>query len=89
MGPVWSFLGVRYGKPLSDATLSKLLRELGIPAVPHGFQSSFRDWASERTDASRGLAGLLNPFKVRPGTIRTDAEGTSKGYKASLTYIFF
>ena len=28
----------------------------------------------------RGLSGLLNPFKVRPGTIRTD-EGTSRGYK--------
>ena len=37
------------GKVLSDSTLSKLLRELGIQAVPHGFRSSFRDWASECT----------------------------------------
>ena len=35
------------GRPLSDATLSKLIRELGINAVPHGFRSSFRDWAAE------------------------------------------
>ena len=35
------------GKPLSDATLSKLLREQGIQAVPHGFRSSFRDWCGE------------------------------------------
>ncbi len=49
------FSGIRYSKPLSDATLSKLLRELGIPAVPHGFRSSFRDWASECTDASRAV----------------------------------
>jgi len=35
------------GKPLSDATLSKLLREQGIRAVPHGFRSSFRDWCGE------------------------------------------
>ncbi len=35
------------GKPLSDSTLSKLMRELSIPAVPHGFRSSFRDWAGE------------------------------------------
>ncbi len=34
------------GKVLSDMTLSKLVRELGIPAVPHGFRSSFRDWAA-------------------------------------------
>ncbi len=47
------FPGTRYGKPLSDVTLSKLLRELGIGAVPHGFRSSFRDWAAECTDAPR------------------------------------
>ena len=47
------FPGTKYGKPLSDATLSKLLRELGIAAVPHGFRSSFRDWAAECTDAPR------------------------------------
>ena len=31
------------GRPLSDATISKMVRELGIPAVPHGFRSSFRE----------------------------------------------
>ena len=30
------------GKPLSDMTLPKLVKELGIQAVPHGFRSSFR-----------------------------------------------
>ncbi len=35
------------GKALSDSTISKLLRELGIEAVPHGFRSSFRDWCAE------------------------------------------
>ena len=44
------------GKPLSDATLSKLIRELGIVAVPHGFRSSFRDWVSESTNAPREVA---------------------------------
>ncbi len=38
------------GKPLSDMTLSKLMKELGIAAVPHGFRSSFKDWASEATN---------------------------------------
>ena len=31
------------GKALNDSTVSKLLRENGIEAVPHGFRSSFRD----------------------------------------------
>ena len=37
-------------KVLSDNTISKLLRENNIPAVPHGMRSSFRDWAGELTD---------------------------------------
>ena len=41
------------GKPLSNTTLSKLIKELGIAAVPHGFRSSFRDWAAERTNTPR------------------------------------
>ena len=41
------------GKPLSDMTLSNLIKELGITAVPHGFRSSFRDWATERTNIPR------------------------------------
>ena len=37
----------RQRKTLSDSTVSKLLRERGVEAVPHGFRSSFRDWCSE------------------------------------------
>ena len=43
----------RRGRPLSDMTLSKLLKEHGIKAVPHGFRSSFRDWAAEETNHRR------------------------------------
>ena len=43
------FPGVRRGRPLSENTHAKLLRELGFDAVTHGFQSSFRDYAAERT----------------------------------------
>lgn len=41
------------GRALSDMTLSKLMKELGIAAVPHGFRSSFRDWAGEQTNHPR------------------------------------
>lgn len=47
------FPGTKKGKPLSDMTLSKLMKELGIAAVPHGFRSSFRDWAGEATSHPR------------------------------------
>ena len=53
------------GKPLSDMTLSKLIKELGIAAVPHGFRSSFRDWAAERTNTPREVveAGLAHTVR--------------------------
>ena len=35
------------GRTLTDNALSKLLRELGIKGVVHGFRSSFRDWAGD------------------------------------------
>jgi len=36
------------GKPLSDMTISKVMRDADLSFVPHGFRSSFRDWAAEQ-----------------------------------------
>ena len=41
------------GKPLADPQLRQLVRENVIAAVPHGFRSSFRNWAAEETDHPR------------------------------------
>ena len=46
------------GRMMSDSTMSKLLRENRVAAVPHGFRSSFRDWTSERTDVSGVVAEM-------------------------------
>ena len=46
------------GGPLNEVAIAKLVRELGIGAVPHGFRSSFRDWAAERSDAPREVCEL-------------------------------
>ena len=56
------------GKPLSDMTLSKLLKELGIAAVPHGFRSSFRDWAAEQTNTPREVIEAALAHTVRNPT---------------------
>lgn len=50
------FPGTVAGKPMSDTTMSKLLLENGVNAVPHGFRSSFRDWAGEATNFPREVA---------------------------------
>ncbi len=37
-------------KPLSDMTMTKVMRDMGIAEITvHGFRSSFTDWAAERT----------------------------------------
>ena len=48
------FLSTR-GNLLHHEALAKPLRTLGIPATPHGFRSSFRDWCSECTDAPHAV----------------------------------
>ena len=64
------------GRVLSDNTLSKLLRDLGIDAVPHGFRSSFRDWAAECSNAPREVCELalahVNSDRVEAAYRRTD-----------------
>ena len=39
-------------------TLSAVLRRMKVPAVPHGFRSTFRDWVSERTSYPRDAAEM-------------------------------
>jgi len=46
------------GGELSDMTLTAVLRRMEVPAVPHGFRSTFRDWAAERTSYPRDVAEM-------------------------------
>ena len=41
------FPGLVKGKPISDATMGKVVRVMGSTAKPHGFRSSFKDWCGE------------------------------------------
>ena len=52
-GSDWVFPSVRGNKPLSDATLRKLIRENGFQVDIHGFRTSFRTWAQEKTNFAR------------------------------------
>ena len=47
------------GRIQRNGTMSDLMRELKIDAVPHGFRSSFHDWAAECTDAPREVCELV------------------------------
>ncbi|WP_448187729.1 tyrosine-type recombinase/integrase [Azospirillum sp. sgz301742] len=50
------FPGERTGKPMSDMTLTMVLRRMGAGCTAHGFRSSFRDWAAEETNFPREVA---------------------------------
>lgn len=67
------------GPPPSDSTLSNLLRELSIGAVPHGFRTSVCNRAAECPDAARGICELalanVNSDRVEAACLRTDLFG--------------
>jgi len=45
------FPGAREGRPISGAAVLMLVKEIsGADVTAHGFRSSFRDWAAERTN---------------------------------------
>lgn len=50
------FEGQKPGRPMSDMTLTQVLRRMEVKATVHGFRSSFRDWAAETTSFPREVA---------------------------------
>jgi len=46
------FPGRKEGTPLSDMTLTKVMRDLKVDAVPHGFRATFSGWVASSTSYS-------------------------------------
>jgi integrase len=71
------FPGTKPGLPLSDMTLTKVLRDAGLAgkATTHGFRSSFKDWSAEvakaRDEVSEAALAHKTPDKVRAAYLRT------------------
>lgn len=66
----------RSGKSLSNMSLLMAMRRMDVPAVPHGFRSSFRTWAAETTNHPREVAEAclahVTPDKVERAYQRSD-----------------
>ena len=64
------------GRPPGHQNMANLARELQLGAVPHGFRSSFRDWAAECTEARREVCELalahVNSDRVEAAYRRSD-----------------
>jgi integrase len=52
------FIGARNGLALSHMAMLALVKRMRPGYVPHGFRSTFRDWASERTSFAREVAEM-------------------------------
>jgi integrase len=71
-----AFPSTRPGKPLSDMTLSAVLKRLNVEATVHGFRSTFRDWTEEATayphEVKEAALAHIVKSKVERAYRRTD-----------------
>lgn len=62
------FPGARQGRPLSNLAMLMGLRRMGRGNLTmHGFRSTFRDWAAERTQYPREVCEMALAHKVAEG----------------------
>jgi integrase len=62
------FPGYKRGKPLSDMTLTKALRDMGQAVTAHGFRSTFRDWVEDETNFPTALAETSLAHSIKDKT---------------------
>jgi integrase len=67
-GEEFIFPGRSMGKPLSNMAFLMTLRRMGREFTVHGFRSSFRDWASERTNFPRDVCEMALAHAVKDKT---------------------
>lgn len=68
--------GAVRGKPLSDMTLTKVLRDMEVDAVPHGFRSTFRDWVAEQTSWPAEIAEAALAHVIADKTVAAYQRGS-------------
>ena len=65
------FPGARRGHPMSDMTMASVLKRMKLAEFTvHGFRSTFRDWAGDRTHFPRELAEAALAHVVGDSTER-------------------
>jgi integrase len=69
------FPGKKESAPLSDMTMTKIMRDMGVDAVPHGFRATFSSWTASST---------AYPFEVREMALaHAVGDGTVTAYQRS------
>ncbi len=68
MGSPYVFPGGRTGRPLSNMAMAETLKHLAPGITVHGFRSTFRDWAGDRTNMSREVIEAALAHRVGDAT---------------------
>ena len=75
LDPEHLFTSSRRGRPLSNTTLARVLKQLDCPATTHGMRSTFRDWAEEMTGFPREVKEAALAHAVKDKTERAYRRG--------------
>ncbi len=62
------FPGAKRGAPLSNMALTMTLRRMSVAVTAHGFRSTFRDWAAERTHFPREVCEMALAHAIGDAT---------------------
>ena len=71
-------------KPLSDMTLTAVMRRMQVDAVPHGLRSSFRDWVSECTNFPPEMAEMALAHRIADQTEAAYRRGDMLAKRAAM-----
>lgn len=69
---------------LSDMALTAVVRRMNVDAVPHGFRSTFRDWAAEATTYPRDVAEMALAHAIADQTEAAYRRGDMFNRRRSL-----
>jgi integrase len=68
-GTTLLFPGAREGRPLSDMSLTAVMRRMEVDAVPHGFRASFSSWCAESTAYPSEVREMALAHAIGDGTV--------------------
>ena len=63
------FPGKKENAPISDMTMTKVMRDMGLDAVPHGFRATFSSWTASSTAYPSEVREMALAHAVGDGTV--------------------
>ena len=63
------FPGKKADTPISDMTMTKVMRDMGVDAVPHGFRATFSSWCASSTAYPSEVREMALAHAIGDGTV--------------------